>query len=203
MKPQVEIDGCRAAHQRLFITLETVTDEVARRPCLLPGWTVGHLLTHIARNADSVLRRLDGAMRDEVVDQYLGGSSGRAADIDAGAGRPAKALVADVRDTAAAVDIAWDRLSDAMWDRLSRSVSGNLVPASALAFSRWREVEVHHVDLGLAFGYDDWSEGYVAAELPRALATVPGRLSDLASRRQLCAWLLDRTSSPARLDSWG
>ncbi|MET0579484.1 MAG: maleylpyruvate isomerase N-terminal domain-containing protein, partial [Ilumatobacteraceae bacterium] len=30
-------------------------------PSLLPRWTVGHVLTHIARNADSIARVLDAA----------------------------------------------------------------------------------------------------------------------------------------------
>lgn len=199
------IDGCRAAHARLLVTLETVTDEVAGRPSLLPGWTVGHVLTHVARNADSVRRRIDGALRDEVVDQYPGGHEGRAADIETGARRPAAELVADVAQTAAAIDAAWDSVPEEAWGRLTRGVSGNLSPLDRLPFSRWREVEVHHVDLGLAFGCQDWPDAYVAQELPRALQGLPGRLTDGRARRQLTAWLLDRASEPGPMDleSWG
>ena len=202
---RAQVDGCRAAHARLSETLDTVTDEVARQPSLLPGWSVGHVLTHIARNADSIVRRIGGALRDEVVDQYAGGAEGREADIEAGAGRPAAALVADVRDTASALDAAWESVPEEAWGRYTRAVSGVLRPLDALPFSRWREVEVHHADLGLGFGYGDWSDGFVAAELPRALESVPRRLSDPQGRRQLCAWLLDRASTPGplELESWG
>jgi maleylpyruvate isomerase len=198
MNPSVgaAIDGCRAADARLLATLATLTDEVARQPSLLPGWTVGHVLTHVARNADSHVRRIEGALRDEVVDQYPGGWEGRAAAIEAGAGRPAAELVADVRHSAAALDAAWDSLPEEAWARFGRAVSGNAVTMEALVFSRWREVEIHHADLGLGFGYQDWSDALVAVELPRMLATVPARLSDPAARRQLCAWLWDRTSDP-------
>jgi maleylpyruvate isomerase len=188
----------------LFSTLEAVTDEVARQPSLLPGWTVGHVLAHLARNADSHLRRAEGAARDEVVDQYPGGPEGRAAEIEAGAGRPAAVLVSDVRATAAAVDAAWEALPEAAWSRYTRAVSGARLPMSALPFSRWREVEVHHADLGLGFGYQDWSEGFVGDELPRVLDSLPDRLRDPRARRQLCAWLLDRAAEPGRLEleSW-
>jgi len=203
-KIRADVDGCRAAHARLFVTLASVTDDEARQPSLLPGWTVGHVLTHIARNADSILRRIDGALRDEVVDQYVGGAEGRAADIEAGTGRSATSLIADVRDRALALEAAWDTVPDEAWGRYTRAVSGALRPLEALPFSRWREVEIHHADLGLEFGYRDWSDGFVAAELPRALASVPGRLADPPSRRQLCAWLLDRAAEPGRLEleSW-
>jgi maleylpyruvate isomerase len=201
MNPKVraDIDGCRGAHRRLFETLAGITDEVAGRPSRLTGWTVGHVLTHLARNADSMVRRLEGAARDEVVDQYPGGYEGRAAGIEAGSGRGAAHLVEDVRVSSFAFEEACDGLPDEAWARYTRSVSGALLPAETLPFGRWREVEVHHVDLGLGFGPEQWSEGFVNAELPRALATVPQRLSSPAARRLLCAWLLDRASEPGPL----
>jgi maleylpyruvate isomerase len=198
-KLRAGIDGCRAAHARLSETLETVTDEVARQPSLLSGWTVGHVLTHLARNADGQLRHVEGALRDEVVDQYPGGREGRAADIEAGAGRPAAELVADVRQSATAVEAAWESVPEVAWGRYARAVSGALLPLEVLPWRRWREVEVHHADLGLAFGYHDWSDGFVAEELPRLLVALPDRLSDPRSRRQICAWLFDRAPQPGPL----
>lgn len=201
MNPKLrdDIEGCRAAHLRLLATLETVTDDIARQPSRLPGWTVGHVLTHLARNADSQVRRIEGAARDEVVDQYPGGRAGRAAEIEAGAGRPAADLVEDVRATSEAVDAAFASLPDDAWGRGARAVGGTLLTVEALPFSRWREVEIHHVDLGLGFGCQDWSDGFVAQELPRALAKVPRRLGDPAARRRLCAFLLNREPSPGPL----
>ena len=52
------------------------------------------MLTHIARNADSMVRVLDAAERGEVVDRYPGDS--RNDGIEAGSARPAAAQVADV-----------------------------------------------------------------------------------------------------------
>src|SRR5450631_4040107 len=91
--PATEISGTISAHVALASTIEALTDEVARRPSLLPDWSVGHVLTHLARNADSVVRRLQAAAEGRVVDQYAGGAEGRKQDIEAGAGRPAGALV--------------------------------------------------------------------------------------------------------------
>src|SRR5262245_61605993 len=101
-RPTEYIDGCRASHATLEAHIAGLTDEVARQPSLLPDWTVGHVLSHIARNADSVVRRLEGAMRNEIVDQYVGGRQGRASEIDSGAHRSAAELLADVHTTNAA-----------------------------------------------------------------------------------------------------
>ena len=38
-------------------------------------------------------------------------------------------------------------------------------------------LEVHHADLGLDFGPDQWSAAYVDTELPRTLAALPARLA--------------------------
>ena len=70
-----------------------------RRRAGCPGWTVGHVLTHLARNADSIVAGAAAAERGEVVDRYEGGGAGRDAEIEAGCGRPAAEQVADVRRT--------------------------------------------------------------------------------------------------------
>lgn len=186
-----------AAHSALLGDIGDLTDDQARRDSLLPGWTVGHVLTHLARNADSVVRRLEGAARAEVLDQYEGGLEGRRAAIDEGAGRPARALVADVAGSAAAAERAMATLPDAAWDRPSRTSRGVLEDSRSVVFSRWREVAVHHGDLGLR------PEGVV---LPRRLVDewLPRELGALADRTDpaaLLAWILGRGPAP-ELASW-
>jgi maleylpyruvate isomerase len=179
------------SHSRLGTTLAALTDADARRPSLLPGWTVGHVLTHLARNADSHVRMLEAAARGEVADQYAGGNEQRAADIEAGAGRPAADLVADVLDAAARLERAFEATSDEVWRTGQGRMSSGTWPIAELPFRRWREVEIHHVDLGLGYGAGDWPEAYVAAELARTLAGLPP-----ADRRGLLAWLVGRGPAP-------
>ena len=42
----------RLAHQRLIGTGSGLDDAQIRRASLLPEWSIGHVLTHLARNAD-------------------------------------------------------------------------------------------------------------------------------------------------------
>ena len=67
---------------------------------------MGHVLTHIARNADGLRRMIEGARRGEQAMQYPGGMAQRNEEIDAGADRPAGALVEDVRATSSAVAVS-------------------------------------------------------------------------------------------------
>jgi maleylpyruvate isomerase len=192
----VLVAGATAAQQRLWARVKGLTDDVARRPSLLPDWTVGHVLTHIARNADSHRRMLEGALAGERLVQYPGGRDQRAADIEAGSHRPADELVADVRRSSLQLEAAWTAMTDEAWEGGGVFDDGTPWPARLIVFHRWREVEVHHADLGLGYRPDDWPEEYVAIELARQLTVLPGRL-DTARRQHLTAWLLGRRAQPA------
>lgn len=191
------VNGTRRAHAQLDAVLDRLTEDDARGPSLLPGWTRGHLLTHIARNADSVVWRLEGARIDEVRDQYVGGMPGRAADIEKGADRDIAALVADVRRTSAAVEEICAALPDEAWQRMTRNSSGVLQPATQVMFARWREVEVHLVDLDVGYGWDRWPADLVEAWTPSVLEDLPRR----SDPTHLLAWALGRADAP-ELGAW-
>ena len=197
-RPTEFIEGCKASHATLERHIADLNDEVARRPSLLPDWTVGHVLSHLARNADSVVRRLEGAIRGEIVEQYVGGREGRADEIEAGARRSAAELIADVVTTDAAVDALLASVPDDVWDRPTRPVGGGEQPAHRVVFSRWREVEVHLVDLGLGYTPAQWPAGIVAEWLPSLLTGLVQR----ADPNALLAWTLGRGDAPA-LQPWG
>jgi maleylpyruvate isomerase len=191
--------GCRASHARLLGVVVGLDEAGVRAPSRLDGWTVGHVLTHLARNADSHTRMLSAALRGEAVEQYAGGREERAGSIEAGADRPASELRHDVERSTAGLEATWAAMTPEAWDGhgLSR---GRPWPCRSLPFFRWREVEIHHVDAGTGYGPQDWPEEYVRRELPLLLATVPDRLADEAERRRLLAWLTGRSPSSGELD---
>ena len=143
-----------------------------------------------------------GAANGEIADQYEGGVEGRAAEIEAGAGRPAAEQVADLAEAIARLELAWDATPEGVWAHgFGRNPFGELLACADLPFRRWREVEVHHADLGLEFGPAEWTAAYVDTELPRSLAGLPARLS-LDDRRTLLAWLMGRAGEPPPLPPW-
>ena len=193
--PAEWVAGCVAAQAAPDAELAGLDDGTARRRSLLPDWSVGHVLTHVARNADSVVWRLEGAARGEVRDQYPGGLEQRRADIEAGAGRPAVELVAEVRASSAAVERVMRELPDAAWNAPSRTARGVVEPSRDAVLSRWREVVVHHGDLGL--GPVPIPPGLVAAWLPRELP----RLAERTDPAALLAWVIGR-AEPPKLAPW-
>ena len=206
-----DIAGALAAHRRLDADLAELTDADVRAPSLLPGWTRGHVLAHLARNADSHERMLLAAARGEVAAQYPGGRDQRAGEIEAGAGRPAAELVADVRATNAAVEAAWAAMPEDGWLGTGDTFAG---PARAndLPFRRWRETTLHHADLGLTFTWVDWPADYVRLDLvrmtmqwnsrqPMGLTGLPPAALAVPPNHRL-AWLMGRAEI-AGLDAAG
>jgi maleylpyruvate isomerase len=175
-----------------------VNDSVARRASLLPGWTVGHVLTHLARNAEAMCSRIEGVMRGNVVEQYAGGAVGRAAAIEAGAARDAHQILDDAVHWAARLDRLFADLSDDCWARPVRTLGGGEHAVALLPYRRWREVEVHLADLDRGFTSRDWSPELIDRMLPDLVTGLPTR----ADPRELAAWLLGR-GSPPQLQPWG
>jgi maleylpyruvate isomerase len=196
-RPHDVLASTAAAHERVHATLDGLTDETARQPSRLPGWTVGHVVTHLARNADSVVRRLDGAAAGSLVSQYEGGREGRAREIADGARRPAAELLDDMHAAHARLEQRYADLPDEAWQRPVLDHKGNRISIAEMAFHRWREVETHHVDLGLGYGVTDWPEELAAQWLPTLLAGLPGR----ANRQELVGWLIGRGAAP-ELGTW-
>jgi maleylpyruvate isomerase len=198
-----DVMGAVAAHAQLASELSTLTDEQAAQPSLLPGWSVGHVLTHIARNADGFTLMVAAANRGEVGTQYPGGTAQRNADIEAGAGRGAAALVADVVAASARLEAAWAATTDASRQAEGLTAAGP-VSISGLPFRRRRETLVHHADLGLAYSWRDWPDDYVRLELaqltmlwasrkPMGLTTLPAAAMALSDHER-AAWLLGRAT---------
>ena len=193
--------GAARAHRAVVATLHDLTDQLVKEPSLLPGWTVGHVATHIARNAEGHLRMLDAAKRGEVAAMYQGGPQQRTDDIEAGALRSAAELLADVTTTATQLEAAWAALPERAWAGHGITSGGETTMADLL-FIRWRETTVHHADLGLGYSWKDWDADYVRLELGRLTMLWASRrpmgLTDLppeamsVTDHQRVAWLLGR-----------
>ena len=180
MDAAAAVEGVRDADVRLLQALDAANfdDAIARSQSTLPEWTIGHVLTHIARNADSHTRMITAAQRGEQMHQYPGGMEQRESEIEAGAGRSAAELVDDVRRADDALIAAYVGVDDETW-RGSAIRWGRLWPVIDLPFLRWREVAVHSVDLGLpGIGTEIWHPAYVEHELRRQVAALSTRLPE-------------------------
>ena len=196
-----DLAGAAKAHTTVIAALQGLTDEQVRQASLLPNWTVGHALAHIAGNAVGHRRMIDAAIRGQVGEMYPGGPEQRNNDIEAGARRTATELVEEVTATAAQLEAAWAQVPPIAWARRGIMLGGE-APLTDLPFIRWREVSVHHADLGLGYSWSDWGEDYVRLELVRLTmlwsSRKPMGMTDLPPEAMAVpphhrvAWLLGR-----------
>lgn len=157
-----------AATQRLLDDARTLSEADVRAPSLLPGWSRGHVLTHLARNADGMRNLLIGARSGESRLPYSSAQA-REAGIEEGAGRTAAELVIDLADSAMALRTIARQLPDEAWQVPVRMLDTEPFPASLLLTRRLVEVELHHCDLGTAFGPADWLPAFAALDLPEPM----------------------------------
>ena len=205
-----------AATARLLDTVHRLDDAAVSGPSRLPGWTRGHVLTHLARNADGCVNLLTWARTGAETPQYASLAQ-RAADIDAGAGRSSAAQAADVEQSAGRLTEAIAAMPPAAWTTIVRWTNGTEAPAARVIWSRLREVELHHVDLGTGYGPADWPEPFTLHMItslakdfagredgPRALLRAPEVGHDVplgadsptitGPARSVVAWLTGRST---------
>ncbi len=172
--PARDIDAVRRATRLLLRSVADLTDEQVAAPSRLPGWSRAELMTHLARNADAGRGIAEAGARGETGYQYPGGREQRAAGISAGRGARAADVLADLRRSCDALMEAWDALPADAWDLVGIGLRGERTQRGWV-WSRWRELEVHHVDLGLDYTASAWPVAFVNRGLEESFAELPER----------------------------
>lgn len=148
----------RTATARLLGDTITVVDADWRARSRLPGWTRGHVATHIARHAEAMMRLVRWAETGERSEMYAS-SQQRDSEIEAGSGRPGLELQIDLDTSSGELEHAFSTLDEAdAWDAGVELRGGLKVPARLLPLARLTEVVIHHVDLDIGFEVDDIEE---------------------------------------------
>ncbi len=157
------------ASTRYLGALSDLTDDDMRTPSLLPGWSRGHVVTHLARNADAFGNLLHWAETGQEHYMYASREQ-RDADIEAGAGRPAHDLRVDASASAGRLIQAINELDVHHEDNLvARAPDTPTFPARQIATHRLVEVEVHHADLGIGYSRHDWDPAFADLLLSRVM----------------------------------
>ncbi|MEO3861297.1 maleylpyruvate isomerase family mycothiol-dependent enzyme [Acrocarpospora sp. B8E8] len=208
-----------ASTERLVTTVAALTDADVLAPSRLPGWSRGHVITHVARSGDSLINLFTWARTGVPIPQYPN-MDVRNADIEAGAGRPAKEQLADLEESADRFAAAAGEMTESDWTVMVGAMTGGNHPAWYVLMRRLREVEIHHVDLGRGYDWPDWPEQYVVWDFHdtmRSWTPGAGPVSEIrvvagdeahdetwtglgegpsvqGSRRDLLAWLTGRTT---------
>ena len=151
-----DLASVREATDRLLAAIGTLDNAAVAEPSRLPGWSRGHVLAHLARNADALVNVLEGR-------PMYASAAVRDADIERDAPRGLREQLGDIQDSAA----RFQRLGaeEADWGRTVELRNGVKDLASNVPFRRWVEVELHHVDLGIGYELEDLSAEFTQREI--------------------------------------
>ncbi|MEU6993632.1 maleylpyruvate isomerase family mycothiol-dependent enzyme [Streptomyces sp. NPDC046465] len=150
-----DLASVRDATDRLLTAAAKQNNDSTAAPSRLPGWTRGHVLAHLARNADALVNVLAGRP------MYVSAEA-RDADIERDAPRPLAEQLDDVRQSMARFEAQAALPAD--WSRTITMRNGVTDSASRVPFRRWVEVELHHVDLGTGYELEDLPAEFLQRE---------------------------------------
>ena len=142
-----------AETERLLATAACFRNDAVLAPSLCEGWSRGHVLSHVARNADALVRVCDVALTGRA-DTMYDTPEARDADIARGARRSADDQATDIRDSAARLTERLEALRPEHAEvRVERTPGGFPIAVGMVPFMRLREVVYHHVDLDAGYTF--------------------------------------------------
>jgi maleylpyruvate isomerase len=141
------------ATDALLTAIDKLDDGAVRAPSRLPGWSRGHVITHLARNADGLVNLLTWA-RTGVEHPMYTSRADRDAAIEKGSTRPYRLLAEDLAAACERFAAAADAMPESAWSARVLSSAGKPLPAARVPWLRVREVWVHLVDLDAGTDFD-------------------------------------------------
>ncbi|EPD57862.1 maleylpyruvate isomerase family mycothiol-dependent enzyme [Streptomyces sp. HGB0020] len=151
-----DLASVRDATDRLLTAAAKLDNAGVTQPSRLPGWSRGHVLAHLARNADALVNVLEGR-------PMYSSAEARDADIERDAPRPLDVQLTDLRESTAR--FLRTGAAPADWSRTVELRNGVTDSASRVPFRRWIEVELHHVDLGIGYELEDLPAQFTEREI--------------------------------------
>ena len=171
----MSLDLLDAQTALLLATVDSLGESDLAQPSVLPGWSRGHVLGHIAGNAEGLGRRarfvIDGVPRS-----MYESVEARDADI---AWRSQRSLALHRLALAATHDDLMRDFAGLPSSRLDDDIElreGLLIRVGDLPLMRLQEVSIHHADLGTdGYTWMDWPDELAAWALPRAVRMFAAR----------------------------
>ncbi len=189
--------------------VEGLSDEEVAANSLLPDWSRGHVLSHLANNARGLSNLIEWALTGTQKDMYVSVEQ-RGLDIENGAKRPGKEIVADFLEQSKVFAENLERLMTGplLADEVVLG-NGSHVHPHEITTLRERELLVHLVDLGLEYKANDWTFDFSIKTLKSVSA---GKRKERVNFRLLIAgdhtWtgdqngMVDIFGTPQSLAAW-
>lgn len=151
--PEVRKSELEATLRVLGDTI-TISEQDWQSPSRLPGWTRAHVASHLARNAEALIRSVDATLNGRRALMYDSRTDAERA-IERGSERSGLELQIDLDTTAGRLNRRFDVLDTVPGQLLLELYPGHSFRADLLPCIRLNEVVLHHIDLDCGFEIDD------------------------------------------------
>ena len=153
-------DQIARADQSLVRTVDSLADTDFAGDSLLPDWTRGHVVAHLALNAEGLAGVLHGAHLGQPQPMYASPEA-RDADIaDLAAAGPVALRERFMAATTQFADALGAMHEDDWAGRFERTPGGPEFALANVTVMRVRELEIHHADLDAGYSPADWPEDF-------------------------------------------
>lgn len=189
--------------------VENLSNDEVAADSLLPNWSRGHVLSHLANNARGLSNLIEWALTGIQKDMYVSVEQ-RGMDIENDAKRPGNEIIADFLEQSKVFEANLDRLMTG--PILSEEIvlgNGSHVHPHEMTTLRERELLVHLVDLDLGYKANDWTLDWSIKTLKSVSA---GKRKESVKFRLLIAgdhtWTMDQNGmtdifgTPQGLAAW-
>lgn len=152
-----------AATRDLVRRVDGLDDASFTDPSTLPGWSRGHVVAHVALNAEGLARVLQSLAVGEDVPMY-DSVEARNDDIASLAGAAPSVIRDRFLASTTVFQAAAEHVPDDAWRSTFQRIPGaDPLPAADILGMRHREVVIHHTDLDAGFTVADWPEDFLDA----------------------------------------
>ncbi|MDI9628844.1 MAG: maleylpyruvate isomerase family mycothiol-dependent enzyme [Acidobacteriota bacterium] len=138
------------ATQRLLGDTIAISEQAWQEPSRLPGWTRAHVASHLARNADALVRAVDSVLMGRRGLMY-DSEEDREQAIERGSERPGLALQIDLDTSAGRLNRRFNVLHSVPQELVVELTPGELVRSDLLPLLRLNEIVLHHIDLDCGY----------------------------------------------------
>lgn len=153
LSPYLGLTLARQAAMAVHKVVDALDEVAVHEPSRLPGWSRGHVVSHLARNADALVNLLTWA-RTGIEHPLYTSRADRDADIEEGAHRLVQVMREDLDAAEQRFWVAAGALNDHDWRAVVTGRQGRVMPAVQIPWMRMTELLVHLIDLDVGVDFD-------------------------------------------------
>lgn len=172
--PTVTLGWMIEGTKHFLKAVEPLDSDALAAPSRLPDWSRAHVVGHVARNAEALVRLASWASTG-VENPMYESSDQRNAEIESTAEISPEALKELLVSSASDLEAALSALDESAWAAPVKTALGRTVPATEIPWMRNREVWIHAIDIDADLEFADFPAEVIDLLIDDTVAAISQR----------------------------